>query len=247
MVKIFGSSNKKTIFFIFIVLMIAFVINNIGINQLSEKSKEEKEEDMSRGGFNNNNNNNNYRPNYFLGLQITEPTITDQLSQAQKHIANTVPLIRRDVTAAEKFHLTVFVMTLTDVQVQLPLVKSLLQQAKLISNEIFGENTPSSTIKGIGSFNDRVLWSGLKDDENSARLTEFQSRLVKLFEENNINIDKRWNPHITLAKGRGGQHFVDAFNDTEFGLQKFQSLQLLRIGSSDPITKYYKIEESYAL
>ncbi|KAK5576033.1 hypothetical protein RB653_007171 [Dictyostelium firmibasis] len=196
------------------------------------------------------------RMNYFFGLQITEVLINNQLKQIQNSITRSCRYVAKDITSPEKFHMTLFVMELTDEQI--PIIKStLMPQAKLLATEIFGENIkPSSSIKGIGSFKDRVIWAGIneKHDEYS-KLLDFRNRLHKLFKDQNIKVEdeyKDWSPHITLAKGKNVQrNFLQIKShlneDLEFGLQNFSKLQLMKIGATDPLTKYYHVEDTIDL
>ncbi|EGG20735.1 hypothetical protein DFA_00598 [Cavenderia fasciculata] len=204
---------------------------------------------MSGVKYNNNNVNRGPRPNYFLGLQIDNQAIIDQLKQIQNHIGGRVPDAKKSIIAIEKLHLTLFVMTLDDVPTQLALIKTLLPQAKTLMNETFDNVIPSSSIVGIGSFNDRVIWAGLKEDDKS-KLTVFYGKLLKLFQDNNIQVEDRWSPHITLAKGQKDGAMLRAtkeserFKDQDFGIQQFNSLQLMRIGSTNKQTGYYDIIDS---
>ncbi|GAM20349.1 hypothetical protein SAMD00019534_035240, partial [Acytostelium subglobosum LB1] len=193
------------------------------------------------------------RPNYFFGLKITNQLINAQLKDVQDRLSVRVPGIKRSLTSSDKFHLTVFVMTLKDPATELPIVKSLMSQAKTLMNEAYN-NTPSKvTVSGIRSFSDRVLFAGLKQDDDNVSLGKFAASLTKLFQDNKIDLEDRWSPHITLAKGRGGPEFTAAINDcapyanTEYGVQMFASMDLMRIGSTDPITRYYEVTDTVQL
>ncbi|KAM9960812.1 hypothetical protein ACTFIW_009964 [Dictyostelium discoideum] len=195
------------------------------------------------------------RMNYFFGLQITELLIYNQLKQIQNSMKKSCKYVEKDLIPSEKFHVTVFVMELTDEQ--LLIVKStLMPQAKLLATEIFGENNkPSSSIKGIGSFKDRVIWAGVNENHDEySKIVDFRNRLYKLFKDQNIKVeeDRDWHPHITIAKGKNIQRNYLQIKkhmdeNIEFGFQNFSKLQLMKIGTTDPITKYYYIEDAIDL
>ncbi|KAN0043292.1 hypothetical protein ACTA71_010937 [Dictyostelium dimigraforme] len=196
------------------------------------------------------------RMNYFFGLQVTELLIHNQLKQVQSSIKTSCRYVEKDLISPEKFHITVFVMQLTDEQ--LPIIKSILMpQVKLLVTEIFGENNkPSSSLKGIGSFKDRVIWAGINENHDGySKLLDFRNRLYKLFKDQNINVedeDRDWHPHITIAKGKNIQRNYPTIKkhmneNLEFGLQNFSKLQLMKIGTTDPKTKYYHIEDAIDL
>ncbi|KAF2072154.1 hypothetical protein CYY_006530 [Polysphondylium violaceum] len=192
------------------------------------------------------------RPNYFLGLQITSPEISNSLIVAQKEFTTRGPGITRSLITPSKFHLTVFVMNLPT-QDDLDKVKGLLPKIKEIRSTIY-DTTPIVNVCGIGSFYDRVIWAGLKQDENRIKLDRFVKDVTTLFQQNGVDLEDRWSPHITLAKGKTSDDFVKAitycnsqYHDKEFGIQTFKSLDLLKIGSTDPITKYYSTLDTLSL
>ncbi|KAN0034219.1 hypothetical protein ACTFIV_000708 [Dictyostelium citrinum] len=195
------------------------------------------------------------RMNYFFGLQVTELLIHSQLKQIQNSMKTSCKYVEKDLISSEKFHLTVFVMELTDEQI--PIIKStLMPQAKLLATEIFGENNkPTSLLKGVGSFKDRVVWAGINENHDGySKLIDFRNRLYKLFKDQNIKVedDRGWHPHITIAKGKNIQRNYLKIKkhmdeNLEFGLQNFSKLQLMKIGTTDPITKYYYVEDTIDL
>eukprot|EP01132_Coremiostelium_polycephalum_P003707 gene3707-4619_t len=213
---------------------------------------------MSRYNNRNNNFNNQQqqqheRPNYFLGLKVCKPDIHQKLVNIQNHITSVHPNLSRSSIPSQKLHLTVFVMNLKS-EDEIQLVKStLLPQIKTILSDIefVNFNPPSVNIKGIGQFNQRVIWAGLSEDQNKALLGTFVQRITKLFKDNNIQLEDRWSPHITLFKGQRSIDFERAigicersFSDTDFGIQEFSQLDFMKIGSLDKTTGYYRIEDS---
>ncbi|KYQ88796.1 hypothetical protein DLAC_10593 [Tieghemostelium lacteum] len=203
--------------------------------------------------------NNLTRPNYFLGLKIKNADIQSGLKLVQTDILNRFAPLNRSKIQAEKFHLTVFVMTLDESKGDLEKVKQLLPMIRDEMLKVYKVDTlpPRVEVHGIGSFNDRVLWAGIKDGEQSDQLTQFVKFTTQLFQKNGINVEDRWSPHITLFKGKFSQDFKNAVSYTQrvetnytnkaFGIQEFDSMELMKIGSTDKVTGYYNILSSVSL
>jgi len=103
-------------------------------------------------------------PNFFLSMRITETSIIKRVDEMQNHIRKELPSLKnRNFTKPSKLHMTLFVMHIKDDQM-LQNVMDCLKDSKDVINDHFGSSDSSLSMNGVGDFNQRVIWMGLKDN-----------------------------------------------------------------------------------
>ncbi|EGC31255.1 hypothetical protein DICPUDRAFT_82826 [Dictyostelium purpureum] len=202
---------------------------------------------INRNNRNNNNNIQRPKPTHFLGLKIDKEAnvnlenVANQLKQ--RHVKLQGSFINK-----EKYHISVIILTL-DTEEKLNNVKALFSEIKQVYEKRYlSQNlTIKTQVSGIGSFKERTLWAGLKEDEDKKNLVDFVNEIRDIFKKQSIEIDDRdWSPHITLAKGKIlapmiNHPFTLSLENKDFGIQQFTEMDLMKIGSTDKDNGYYQV------
>lgn len=202
-----------------------------------------------------------YRPNYFVAIKISDPQIHQVLNEVQQHMLEQDENLKKSMIQLATLHITLMVMYIGDTETHAKAVKT-LENIHQEHNDEFSKNPLVLEFKGLGHFQNRVLYAKLLSDDAYERLSALADSVRKHFAISSIpSTDSKTNftPHLTIAKIREERQFKKRnrfprkinpslykdFNDQYFGSQKVQSIQLLSMTDPKDEDGYYSGNEIY--
>lgn len=114
------------------------------------------------------------RPNFFLALKIEDDRIVEQVKKIQQRVVQTSELFEKRTILANKLHVTLFVFHVPNDKV-LEKAKQILQNCSNILHQHFAAE-PKVRLKGLDTFNDRILWIHLEDSPEKQKLIQCVSK-----------------------------------------------------------------------
>nr|CAD7414536.1 unnamed protein product [Timema poppensis] len=141
------------------------------------------------------------RPNYFVGIQVSNPEIHRAVRLVQQRIIRQEPALCSTVIPTPKLHLTLAVSYLPDpeyVNRAAKVVKECVNAAK----ETFTTPPVSLTFTGIKSFKNEVVFIGIKEGSALQRVNDLASKLETSLQAAGLSSSskKAFRPHLTLMK-----------------------------------------------
>ena len=140
------------------------------------------------------------RPNYFLGIKLNTLEFQAKVSSIQAGILERNPALRKCFTQAKKLHITHFVMTLQEDQVEK--AANVLSDCQPLIDELFCECVLELRFNSFGSFRKNVLFTHPEQSPTLDALQILTQRLQEKFREHNLLLETNndWKPHVTIAK-----------------------------------------------
>ncbi|XP_059140390.1 A-kinase anchor protein 7-like isoform X2 [Physella acuta] len=199
------------------------------------------------------------RPNYFVAVQITDPEIYKVAKKVQSDVAdNSKADITKAIIGTEKFHITLMVMHLKNLE-DVQLASQTLDNCVLEIHEKIEGQQVTLDFEGLSAFNGgRVLFATLKSTQGLQHLHVISGEVHRLMGESGIlSTDQRaFNPHLTLIKfdGHKGKKYgvsklkpemYEPYCQQVFGSQHVSSLQLCRMNAKREDGYYFVDHEAH--
>ncbi|ODN00854.1 A-kinase anchor protein 7 isoform gamma [Orchesella cincta] len=205
-----------------------------------------------------------FRPNYFIAIQVSNKDILSKVSELQQsftekklsapwHDLKTTEIFRDAMVPVQKLHFTLHVMHLKEENGDIERAQQVLKDCWSEVCQDFIDDPMDLTIEGLGHFKNNVLFAQIKEERHILRLEKLSYTFQKKFAELKISGDPRpFKPHMTIAKisrsNKLHKKKIRAFppemwsgcEETHFGVQRINSLQLLCMAGEDKLTGYYR-------
>jgi 2'-5' RNA ligase len=150
------------------------------------------------------------RPNFFLGIRLTNPIFQELVTQFQQNILLKSPHLKKCLTPVQKLHLTCFVFSLQSPNDILLAQNCFLScQEKILSmiSKYLSLQDLSLTFDSLSRFGSNVLFIAPQQNEILQIFREMNYFLADEFQKVGIFTDPKemarvnqWNPHLTVAK-----------------------------------------------
>ncbi|CAH2250084.1 A-kinase anchoring 7 isoform X2 [Pelobates cultripes] len=162
--------------------------NKRKINHLSEN----KEDDMSKK---------KKTANYFVSVPISNPKILGDIQTFQDAVLEKDERLTRAMIPKGSFHITLFVMHLSNEDEVNLAMSALLESKKPIENVLEGKEVVL-TFHGVDEFKHEVVYGKIREGESVDTLTKIAEIMVKIFQEKGIITVgyKGFVPHLTFLK-----------------------------------------------
>ncbi|XP_045599139.2 uro-adherence factor A [Procambarus clarkii] len=195
----------------------------------------------------------NLRPNYFLGIQITNPDIHKAIVKVQEDMLAFDESLTRSFVDAATSHLTLLVAYI-DTEESLQVAQSAMDEC---ASRLMGDLTTNPlklTFSGVSHFSNHVVFANIVEDEQYQRLMEVAESARTVFSEKGVCMpDTRvLHPHLTIAKlskapkirGKRTPRKIDPSGykqhlELNFGYQIVSGLQLLAMNKPKDEKRYY--------
>ena len=205
------------------------------------------------------------KPNYFLGVKITNPALLENVDKIQKQIIAENTGVAAFLEPPSKSHITLAVMNLSPDEVE--------ACGSLIAEKFkpgFTVKQRTIQFRGIGNFGSRVLFSKPDEEcEGFNTLHKIREQLQNILLEAGygvIEVEKEYHPHLTMFKvrghGKGRRKKRDSGNNSPknlkdcdvddlkqfyFGEEIIDKIQLLSMDKPKDEDGYYYCEKSFPL
>jgi len=203
------------------------------------------------------------RPNFFMAIQIADKNILSKVSQLQQtlsektlstpwHSLKTTEIFKDAMVPVQKLHFTLHVMHLKgdeDIEKAQQVLKDCWNEVR----QDYIDDPMDLTIEGLGHFKNNVLFAQIKEEKHILRLEKLSYLIQTKFAELKISGEPRpFKPHMTIAKiSRSNKlhkkrirtfppEMWSGYEETNFGVQHVNSLQLLCMAGEDKLTGYYR-------
>lgn len=195
----------------------------------------------------------NVRPNYFVGIQISNPTIHRGLLRVQEDLVVWDEAMFRTLVDVATSHITLLVAHLDGDETLAIASAALEESAKRLGDGISAWPL-QLTFSGVKSFSNQVVFACVEEDDQHERLLDMAECVRRVFEERGVCMpDTRdLHPHLTIAKlskaprskGKPGPKKIDPacyshHQDLHFGTQTVAGLQLLSMNKVKDESRYY--------
>ncbi|XP_037782830.1 A-kinase anchor protein 7-like [Penaeus monodon] len=196
------------------------------------------------------------RPNYFVGVKISNAEIHQAIVKIQEDLIAFEPKFARALIDVATSHITLLVAHI-DSEEKLSLAISALDECKKKLTD-FTTKPIQLTFSGVGHFSNQVVYAKLVEDEHYHRLLTLATEVRQVFSSMGVCMPdvKDLHPHLTIAKTskaphRKGKHFPRKFDpasyqphqDAHFGCQYVFGLQLLSMNKPKDKERYYHCEK----
>ncbi|XP_047498805.1 uncharacterized protein LOC125045534 [Penaeus chinensis] len=192
------------------------------------------------------------RPNYFVGIRVSDCEIHRAIVRIQEAIIASDPNLYQTLIDVASSHITVLVMYI-DSDIGLSIASSALDTCWDRLKEDTEKGPIQMTFSGIGSFSDRVVYARLREDEHYLRLLRLAKEVRQIFSSANVCLpdEKPMHPHLTIAKmskvhqKAGGfprkinPAAYQLFKNIHLGCQSVSGLQLLSMTKPKDKERYY--------
>ncbi|KAK4287032.1 hypothetical protein Pmani_039889 [Petrolisthes manimaculis] len=195
----------------------------------------------------------NLRPNYFVGIQISNADIHKSLIRIQEDMESYDESLFRALVDVATSHITLLVAHV-DTEEALSLATSALAKCGKQLKDDLSVCPLQLTFSGISHFGHQVVYAQLVEDDHYHRLLDLAEYVRNVFSEGQVCMpDKRTlHPHLTIAKlskaprmrGKHAPRKIDPSSykqhlDIHLGCQTVTGLQLLAMNKSKDHNRYY--------
>ncbi|KAK3879832.1 hypothetical protein Pcinc_015639 [Petrolisthes cinctipes] len=195
----------------------------------------------------------NLRPNYFVGIQISNADIHKALIRIQEDMVSYDESSFRALVDVATSHITLLVAHV-DTEEALSLATSALAKCGKQLKDDLSVCPLQLTFSGISHFGHQVVYAQLVEDDHYHRLLDLAEYVRNVFSEGQVCMpDKRTlHPHLTIAKlskaprmrGKHAPRRIDPSSykqhlDIHLGCQTVTGLQLLSMNKSKDQNRYY--------
>ncbi|XP_035206279.1 A-kinase anchor protein 7-like isoform X2 [Stegodyphus dumicola] len=197
------------------------------------------------------------RPNYFVAVRISDPEICQAVKIVQEHILEADKKFESCMSLLPTLHVTLMVMRITDEGTHKKALQA-LKKASQEHNNLMCKEPLCIEFKGLGHFNNRVLYAKITNNNAFDRLRYLGECVEKQFAAASIvSSEKRgFAPHLTIAKLNFAKKkhrnmkkihpsLYEAYKDIYFGCQAVESMQLLKMTGPKDATGYYSGDEVF--
>jgi len=140
------------------------------------------------------------RPNYFLGVQVDNPQIAKTIQEMQEGIVKAKPLLKKAMIPLPTLHITLLVMHLAT-EDEVEKASAALETVVNEVNKELGDKPLLLDFYGLSTFNNQVLYVGIKNEDGVKRLEMISDILTKSMQTvTEINEEKGFQPHLTILK-----------------------------------------------
>lgn len=207
------------------------------------------------------------RPNYFVSARMRLSAEAFQtVDSIHAKLAQLAPELRTAAVGAASAHVTLAVFHLAD-DAEVERAKAALET--LSEHPEMATGGPlRTTLEGLGHFREQVVYVGVSEDEECARLKTLAAAATRAMVAAGVMRDdregdrggRRFTPHVTLAKtsqvngGRGGRRrrppkmmkmptrdLVEAFGDVRLGVVEVTRLELCSMVAPKDEDGYYAV------
>ncbi|KAK7077014.1 hypothetical protein SK128_015542 [Halocaridina rubra] len=221
--------------------------------QKSKKKKRKKARSTSCDEGTDNIPHINVRPNYFVGVQISNSDIHNAIIRVQEDLVAFDPALCKALVDVASSHITLLIARIDD-ENALALAKAALDDCSEIVGSELIDSPIQLTFSGLDHFSKNVLYVHVIEDEHYQRLIELSNCIRMCFSQRGVFLPnmKPLNPHLTVAKmskaprgkGKAGPRKIDpssytAHRNIAFGIQIVHSLQLLSMNLPKDEKRYY--------
>ncbi|XP_066953476.1 A-kinase anchor protein 7-like isoform X2 [Macrobrachium rosenbergii] len=193
----------------------------------------------------------NVRPNFFVGVQVSDSEIHKNIIKVQEALLAFEPAFSRALVDVATSHITLLIARIDD-ENALSLATSALEE--YVKGLEQGVEPIQLTFSGVDNFSNSVIYARVIEDEHHQKLIDISAGLRQVFAEKGVCMPntKPLNPHLTIAKmskaprGKGKQcprkidpQSYESYRELFIGSQPVQSLQLLSMNLPKDEKRYY--------
>nr|CAD7444256.1 unnamed protein product [Timema bartmani] len=195
------------------------------------------------------------RPNYFIGIQVSNPEIHRAVRLVQQRIIQQEPALCSTVIPTPKLHLTLAVFYLPDPEYVTRAAK-VVKECVNAARETFTTPPVSLTFTGIKSFKNEVVFVGIKEGSALQRVNDLAIKLETSLQAAGLSSSskKAFRPHLTLMKlskdftlrrkacnglTKIPESLYSDMANHSFGVQTVRGVQLLSMNKPKDISGYY--------
>ncbi|XP_068246988.1 A-kinase anchor protein 7-like isoform X2 [Palaemon carinicauda] len=192
----------------------------------------------------------NVRPNFFVGVQVSDSEIHKNIVKVQEALLAFEPAFNKALVDVATSHITLLIARIDDENALSLATSALEEYAKSLEETM---EPLQLTFSGVDNFSNSVLYARVVEDEHHQRLIDVSAGLRQVFAEKGVCMPntKPLNPHLTIAKmskaprGKGkcprkiDSHSYESYRELYFGSQPVQSLQLLSMNLPKDEKRYY--------
>lgn len=218
-----------------------------------EKKKKKKQKKAVENADGDGGANKTLRPNFFLGIQITNADVHQAIVKVQEEmLAYNKSLMRSFIDAATS-HLTLLVAYI-DTDEALQIAQSALDECGTKLMDIMTEKPVRLTFSGVSHFSNQVVFGQLVEDEQYQRLMDVAEHTRTVFLEKGVCMPdtRELHPHLTIAKlskaprikGKRTPRKIDPASykqhvELHLGYQTVTGLQLLSMNKPKDDKRYF--------
>ncbi|XP_071531694.1 uncharacterized protein [Panulirus ornatus] len=197
--------------------------------------------------------NKNLRPNYFVGIQISNPDIHKSIVKIQEDLVSLDEFLAKSFVDVATSHITLLVAHI-DTEDSLTVACAALDECSNRMTDDFSTNPLLLTFSGVSHFSHQVVYACLVEDEHYLRLMNLAETVRQVFLEKGVCMPdtKVLHPHLTIAKiskaprikGKRTPRKIDPscykkHLQIHFGCQTVCGLQLLAMNKPKDEKRYY--------
>lgn len=140
------------------------------------------------------------RPNYFVGIQVSNPEIHRVVKMVQEAILSKEPALRTAVVPIPTLHITLAVAHLPDME-HISRAAEAVDKCSSMHREFFNKSA-SLHFHGLKTFQNKVLFASIQESEALEELQMMATDLETSFQEltGSPTAKKEFKPHLTILK-----------------------------------------------
>eukprot|EP01041_Mallomonas_annulata_P013260 gene13260-28082_t len=141
------------------------------------------------------------RPNFFVALRLNDPSLLEIVNRIQRDISTRCPYLSRYMVPSRRFHLTLFVMHLANLDDINAAQRCLAESADDLS-ELFQNEVLQLKFTGLDTFSNRVLFVYPEDSSILETIHILVDRIHARFIHAGLVESEviKFSPHATVAK-----------------------------------------------
>lgn len=191
------------------------------------------------------------RPNYFVGIQVSNSEIHRVVKMVQEAILSKEPALRTAVVPIPTLHITLAVAHLPDIE-HVTRAAEVVDKCSSMHREFFNKSVLLH-FSGLKTFQNKVLFASVQESEALEELQMMATNLETSLQEltGSPTAKKEFKPHLTIMKlskdftlRRKGiskicSSLYSDMSDMVFGSQVVQGVQLLSMNKPKDSNGYY--------
>ncbi|GFG35172.1 hypothetical protein Cfor_12748 [Coptotermes formosanus] len=191
------------------------------------------------------------RPNYFVGIQVSNPEIHRVVKLVQEAILSKEPALRTAVVPIPTLHITLAVAHLPDME-HISRAAEAVDKCSAMHREFFNKSA-SLHFRGLNTFQNKVLFASIQESEALEELEMMATDLETSFQEltGSPTAKKEFKPHLSIVKlskdfklrrkgiSKISSSLYSDMSDIVFGSQAVRGVQLLSMNKPKDGNGYY--------
>ncbi|XP_069678270.1 A-kinase anchor protein 7-like isoform X2 [Periplaneta americana] len=190
------------------------------------------------------------RPNYFVGIQVSNPEIHQVVKMVQEVILSKEPALRTTLSSIPTLHITLAATHLRDIE-HVNRAAEMVEKCVSDYKEFFSKST-SLHFSGLHTFGDKVLFAGIQQGDVLEEVALMAKDLEVSFQElTGFATKKGFKPHLTILKlskdlrlrkkgiSKISSNLYSDISNTVFGTQTVKGIQLLSMNKPKDENGYY--------